>query len=270
MEGDLGHSNQAMNGRDGENNLRDFSGLEDKGNLGHQMVESLPNEWTDEKHRSYLNSIEASFVKQLHNYEHRLMDSHDWLSRRQKLLDRKSSPSNPNTNSSSGQFKVFCCGLWKKPEFEKAQTLLDTENESRVLLANPWIQHFRSASSSKGLEVTSLKLQENGETIHVEGRKNATTTLKQFSACYSSINQDSVSSTTEVSDQNFVDESCGSDKGKNLSNPCRKKRARTRVADVSGKNQVVPLGQCPITANPNENYTFQRRKYRDYRRPVAE
>ncbi|XP_077213585.1 cold-regulated protein 27-like isoform X2 [Tasmannia lanceolata] len=236
-------SSLETSGITGENSLRD---------LGLQMVESMRSEWTDEKHSLYLNLIEASFVEQLHNYDYRLMDSNGWQSRKQKLLDSKSSPSNANSRSSSGQFKVLRRGFWEKHNFEKAQTQLDTGNESRVLLANPWIQHFRSASSGKGLEVTSVDLQENSETVHLGGRKNETTTSgvptssKQHPACYSSMHrQDSVGSITEVSDQNFVDESFGCGEGKNLSSPCRKRK-------------VVPFEKSPITPNPNKNHTLLR------------
>ncbi|XP_077224892.1 cold-regulated protein 27-like [Tasmannia lanceolata] len=269
MDGNLRNPNGSSSEKLGiirESNSKDLVGKEEKGNLGVQMVESIPNKWTDEKHSLYLNSIEASFVKQLHNYDHRLKDSHGWLSRH-KLLFPKSSPSNPNSHSSSGQFKVLRCGFWQKLNFDKAQTQLDTGNESCVISASPWIQHFRSASNGKGVEVTSLDLQENCEETQLGAQNNGATTCglptssKKLPAFYSTIHhQDFVGSTTEVSDQNFVDESFGCGEGKNLISPCRKRRARTTVSDVSSKDQVVPFEKSQIKENPNENYASQRRK----------
>lgn len=69
------------------------------------MIESLLTEWTDKKHNLYLNSIEASFVKQLYNPDNLLRDLHVWSSRRQKVLAPNSSQSNSNENLSANQVK---------------------------------------------------------------------------------------------------------------------------------------------------------------------
>ncbi|KAE8727923.1 Cold regulated protein 27, putative isoform 4 [Hibiscus syriacus] len=134
------------------------------------MKETTSIEWTDEKHSLYLNSMEASFVNQLYDSTNSL----GWNSK-EKLPVSKSSRK-PHCIS-SGQFKVLRGGFWKKINFERPGFILNKRDGSHSFVGSPWIQHFRSGSTSRGV-LASCSLQDNG-------------------------------SSEEVSDQNFVDEEQG-------------------------------------------------------------
>ncbi|KAF8410062.1 hypothetical protein HHK36_002584 [Tetracentron sinense] len=171
-------------------NSRDFSDHGKIESLGSPVAESIATEWTDEKHSLYLNSMEASFVDQLYHS----MDLHGRSSQKENRPD-------PN---SSGQFKVLRGGCWQKINFERAQCQFDIAGESRVLLENPWIQHFRSAGKCQNV---ASDLQENGalrnEAMHLREKKifssGLTRSSKQVSACYAHFfHQDSVDSNTGV------------------------------------------------------------------------
>ncbi|KAA8528535.1 hypothetical protein F0562_035890 [Nyssa sinensis] len=214
--------------------------------------ESMSTEWTDEKHSLYLKSMEATFVNQLYN-------SLDLLGRRsQNESDAKSlRQMHANARVSSGQFKVLQGGSWGKIKFERDEPQMDKADGSRVLLANPWIRHFRSTCRPQ--VVTSPALPENtafeSQAIHSDEKMALTTALdanpKQFHARHSRLCcHDSVGSNTEVSDQNFVDEDIEGDKA---SRRCTAKRVKTSAAASSSNDQVVPFGKFPVTEDVMEN-----------------
>ncbi|XP_010269865.1 PREDICTED: uncharacterized protein LOC104606390 isoform X2 [Nelumbo nucifera] len=211
-----------------------------------KVIEPMLTQWTDEKHRLYLNFMEALFVKDLYNHKY---DSMDTLG----LHPQKENPSDHNTslyssaNTPTGQFNVLRDGSWQKLNFERAQPQSGNAGKSHVLLENSWIQHFRSAGKSP--EVVSATPKENSSlhshTFHLRGKKAASsgeaTSSKQLSPCqFDMFHREYVGNSTEVSDQNFVDEVTEEE---NLSGPCRTKRMKTGIADVSRRDQVVPFGE---------------------------
>lgn len=233
---------------------------------GHQLVEHLTAEWTDEKHSLYLNSVEESFVRQLHNRDHHFSDVNRWLLRRQKVLDRKSSQSNANCNLSSGQFKVLRGGCWENHNFERVGMKSEIGNESSIHCANPLTQHVQLVSVAKEPDAAPVNVKGDrklvSEATHLPGKKYRTpacglaTSLKQFHRSYSAIyGQKSIGGNTEVSDQNFVEEEC---EGEPLSRSSKKRRLRTAVADASSKDQVVPLGNSPAIVSANLNYSLRK------------
>ncbi|XXG60971.1 hypothetical protein AAC387_Pa04g2742 [Persea americana] len=236
-------------GRDDEVGITNASGIKQEFKLLQlEPFEGfLPDEWTDEKHNLYLNSIEASFVKQLYNPDNLLRDLHVWSSRRQK-------------------YKVLRKGCWEKINCERTQTRPNYGNESCLLLKNQFIQHSCPASVAKDLKLkmTARDIPQHGklfsDVVHFGGQKYRRTVFglgtssKQQSRCYPAIcRQDSVGSNTEVSDQNFVEEDFDST---SLSRS-RKKRRRVTAAGVSSRDQVVPLVKSPVTASANGRY-FQK------------
>ncbi|OVA15818.1 hypothetical protein BVC80_1825g63 [Macleaya cordata] len=233
-------------------NSRDLVEIEEIASKGIQMAKPLPTEWTDEKHRLYLSSMEASFVKQLYNLEYCSTDLLDWSSRGRNKLDLNSS----RQLNADTQFKVLRGGSWKKLNFERARPRLDIADETHALTGNQWIQRF--SSGGKRREVISPSLQENcaphSQAGHLRGQKmescGVATSSKHFSSShYRLCHHDSVGSNTEVSDQNFDNEDY---EGEQLSSSCNAKRMKTELADDSSKDQVVPIGKSPITANPDE------------------
>lgn len=267
-----------MDGREGEGEtvqISQASGVTQFGNsteyvdedenarLGHQTVESLSTEWTEEKHSLYINSMEASFVEQLHNHEYCLWDLHSWLSRKYKLLDPSSSQPNPSHHFSSG--KVPQRGHQEKLNYERSLMQLEIGSASSLFLENPLTQDYKSASKAKEREVTIMSIQEHAErvggAVHIgewkyrmlgHGRITSSKQLPHFSAMYS---QDSVGSNTEATDQNFAEEECS--EGETQSSSRKKKRRRTAPADTLSKDQAVPLGKSPLTMSANSS---QRKK----------
>ncbi|GMJ15354.1 cold regulated gene 27 [Hibiscus trionum] len=161
------------------------------------IKESTSTEWTDEKHSLYLKSMEASFVNQLYDS----MSTLGWNSK-EKLPGSKSS--RKTHCISSGQFKVLRGGCWKKINFERPGFQLNKRDGSHSFVASPWIQHFRSGSSSCSV-LAARSLQDHA-------------------------------SSKEVSDQNFVDE----EQGEKTSGECSTKKPETLVTDASCNDQVVP------------------------------
>lgn len=220
--------------------------------------------WTDEKHSLYLNSMEASFVEQMHNCEDHKMNFHNLLPRKGRVLEPNTKHSNRKGHLPSSQFKVLRRGYWERINFGRVQTPLNICNESHLLFANPWILHFRPVSTAEELqEMHSSNLQQDGllssNTNCLHRKKPGTVTCgvaanSDHSPHYYSDNyhQDSFDCNTEVSDQNFVDEDCREEQ---LSSSCRRKWVDITGADVSIKDQVVPFGGSPTTASSSKDGT---------------
>ncbi|XP_026455862.1 uncharacterized protein LOC113356845 isoform X2 [Papaver somniferum] len=183
-----------------------------------KMSEPSVTEWTDEKHRLYLSSMEASFVKQLYNLGSR---STDLLGGREiNKLDLNSSKRS-NAISSSGQ-------------------------------------HFRSGDKQREVSSASLKdgCAPSSHATYLREQKMVScgVTTIHFSAGHKRLyHQDSIESNTEVSDQNFDDEDY---KKAPISIKCKAKRKKTAVTSNSAKDQVVPSGKSLITNDPDEKCSF--------------
>ncbi|CAN6482905.1 unnamed protein product [Victoria cruziana] len=118
--------------------------------------DSSGTEWTDEKHRSYLNSMEASFVRQLYDQDCFSEQLLNWLPKKTKVLNQRTTHLTTGSLSFS-QFKVLQEGCWQKLNFNDATARSDAAKDKWLLLANPWIQRFAMASSSKMHTRTPLK-----------------------------------------------------------------------------------------------------------------
>lgn len=192
-------------------------------------------EWTDEKHSLYLDSLEASFVTELQHSMYLRGFTQSTISS-QEPRTKMRNPSN--------EFMVRQDGCWQKINFERKQNLLDSAADSHVVLGSPWIRRF--TSSGKRRAVRPFYVQEHG--VLSQGRthsKGTSTFSSGFSRgleqrpVFDLRHQDLVGSTSEVSDQNFVDE----DKGEKSNCASMAKRLKTSPADASSSDQVVPLGR---------------------------
>ncbi|KAJ6809542.1 uncharacterized protein M6B38_161960 [Iris pallida] len=177
----------------------------------------MANKWTDKKHSLYLDSMEASFVKQLYNKENHSNDLVGWLSRTRTC--RNKYVSDPE-NQTFGQFKVPHRDCRDKVKFERTESEDDIGNHSHPRSKNLWIQHFRQRTASNEPHLTSANEMDNNELV-----------------CQSI--QESVGCMTEASDQNF--EVMEVERGEELRSRS-KKRARPAISPT--KDQVVPsVGQ---------------------------
>ncbi|KAF5207257.1 hypothetical protein FRX31_003156 [Thalictrum thalictroides] len=188
---------------------------------GIQMEEPMSIEWTNEKHSLYLNSMEASFVKQLYNHEYNAMDMLGWRSRRR----------NQHNSSSSGQ----------------SNANVGTSGHginTRAFMKHPRNQHCSPVENLQ--EVTSANLSGAlyGAAINL-GRQatNSNQSLSpQSNPCQSSCYE-------EMSGQNFMDE--GNQPVQIINHPNRKKRMKTSITNARSKDQVVPIAKSPIPVKPD-------------------
>lgn len=218
----------------------------------------MSKEWTDEKHSLYLKSMEASFVNDLYNS----MDLLGWRSQKDSWSNSNSSFNMHATSSSAGQYKVQRDSCWNKINFRKNESQLHEADECCVLLANPWIRHFRS--SCQHHIVTSPILQRNDElenqTVPSKGKEVISHGLAGTSQQFNEFHrhfccQDSVGSNAEVSDQNFVNEDIEEEKA---NSGFITKRMRTLEEDASNNDQVVPFGRLLTTDVTEDPFSIRK------------
>ncbi|KAI5069855.1 hypothetical protein GOP47_0016156 [Adiantum capillus-veneris] len=100
--------------------------------------ESEETTWTDEKHSSYLDSMEASFVQKMYDKEYCSMDVCGHSSHSSFTLDQECVESQP-----------LCLNI-RKPLERKVAGLLTFRAPTRplpllpIMMTSPWIQHFKS------------------------------------------------------------------------------------------------------------------------------
>lgn len=132
-------------------------GQDSTSNLFPRMVDSPDTEWTDEKHSSYLDSIEASFVKKMYDKEYCALDLCGRAPKEPENLDPDSAESRLNFPSPFNEFKVWQKGCWRKPpHFDKCQ-----QSAVPTVLGSPWVQHFRKLVSSNKRAVQSSSVNES-------------------------------------------------------------------------------------------------------------
>ncbi|XP_076904585.1 cold-regulated protein 27-like [Bidens hawaiensis] len=186
--------------------VNDFVEQEETSIMDSQKDDS--SKWTNEKHSLYLKSIEASFVNQLYNS----LDMQTSQTQNPFSSDAVSTLRNlPNTCISSGQFKVLQRGRWSNKCFKKEKSHVKDADRPRVSSGNPWIQHFTNGLLKKlSSTSTSLNYPVTDSRLH---------------------DQDTGCSNTEVTDQNFVEDTT-----------CSRKRTRTsKITHARSSNdQVVP------------------------------
>ncbi|XP_057966286.1 cold-regulated protein 27 [Malania oleifera] len=211
-------------------------------------------EWTDEKHNSYLNSLEATFVNELH----RSMGLLAWCSQ-----EPNSYQLSADTPNSSHQFTVHQDGCWQKINFERNHSPLDGTVDSHVILKSPWVCHFRSIGKRRA--VTYPYLQEHcascSEVTHQIGKETlscaATRRSEQLPASHL-CHKVSIGDIAEVSGQNFIDE----DQTERSSNNSVVKRSKTAAADANSKDKVVPYRKFHTKeASTTGNAQYQREEW---------
>lgn len=182
--------------------------------------------WTDEKHGLYLASLEASFVN---NQLHPSIRLRGWLG---EIGGRPC--------SSPHQFMVLRDGIWQK---KRNEPLLESTADSHFVKGiTPAKCHLASAGNQCNAAHHDLQ----GHSVYfgggVHARENATVfgglarSSEQHPVCCLCY-QNSIGSTIEVSDQNFVEE----DEGEMLSCVHMVKRLRTSGVEASSNDQAVPF-----------------------------
>ncbi|XP_022952080.1 uncharacterized protein LOC111454842 isoform X1 [Cucurbita moschata] len=189
------------------------------------QLDAVQTHWTEEKHRLFLDSLEASFVQDLHRYRHLRA-----LSSKQKMRRKPIMP-----NISSSESMVLQDASWQKANVGRTDPLLDKTADSPAILEDVWINHFPSAGNQCTLETTDV-LEECGscsDRSHIRNKTNSRQSARssqQIPPCC----RDSHTIVTEVSDQNFVDTHPGElSDGTPIT-----KRLKKASSDSSGNNRV--------------------------------
>ncbi|XP_022726420.1 uncharacterized protein LOC111282559 isoform X2 [Durio zibethinus] len=198
--------------------------------------------WTNEKHNLYLDFLEASFVKQLH-----CSTSLCGLHPQGEMWEPYPTPELPaEGQNSSHQFSVLLDGGCQKINYKSNDPLLDSTADSCDILGSPWLYHFTIAgkSSSETFPVSRETVVPNDE-ICLRSNTNLSCKSARSSKqhpIFHSCNHSLGSCTSEVSDQNFVEEGQG-EKTSCVSGTKRLKMMA--MLDSSNNSQVVPHGKLP-------------------------
>lgn len=107
-----------------------------------QPADSVDTTWTDEKHSSYLNSIEATFVQKMYDKEYCSLD-----------VCGHSSYSSVNLEQECVESHPFCFNNLQPFEPQQGGRLQYTASSRPYLLppsvlASPWIQHFKAKQAA--------------------------------------------------------------------------------------------------------------------------
>ncbi|CAN0922309.1 Cold-regulated protein 27 [Linum grandiflorum] len=158
---------------------------------GASMAKCMPtDQWTNEKHRVYLKSMESTFVDQLYGYMDLIPHPSDPNLMQQQQLE---SP----ISTASGK-KVY----FQRPAQQQQQRRVNAKvNDQGCLLKSPWIQHYRSAR--KPQTIVPSTTPQHSDTLH-----------SSRPTCH----HDTTNNYTEMSDQNFVDED--SDESEKATSTC--------------------------------------------------
>ncbi|XP_010548019.1 PREDICTED: uncharacterized protein LOC104819577 [Tarenaya hassleriana] len=195
-------------------------------------AETRPDEcsgWTNEKHNSYIDSLEKSFVRQLYCLMGR---------RNQRSFGTHHLPTT-NSCKSIDQFAVLRDGCWQKIKFGNKRTRLDATSNI-YFHENPWTSHFPGPSGSyDGETAVRGDLYCNEETNHSGSKAFSGTPLRNPVG-----HEGWTGIAAEASGQNFADES--KEEKPSSHSPVCKRRRRDPEPNCSENDQVVPLG----TAKP--------------------
>ncbi|XP_022638265.1 uncharacterized protein LOC106763765 isoform X2 [Vigna radiata var. radiata] len=194
-----------------------------------EIESTMAAEWTDEKHSMYIKSIEASFVNQL--YDSKQMRT---------SFPCKGTSCDPATTS--GQFKVLRGGCWQKINFERVNPQTSRINHCHDLTENPWIQHYRSSSKQRSTVAPSLQesVSTSSKVADLGQRKGIPSGSGHLHLCESRVcHKDMLSSDTEMSGQNFVDDEV---KGKKQNKKSKVKRQRS-LTDAKDNDQLRPFNR---------------------------
>ncbi|KAK8626862.1 hypothetical protein V6N13_134492 [Hibiscus sabdariffa] len=207
--------------------------------------------WTNEKHNSYLDNLEASFVKQLHSS----VSSHGCHPRKEMWEPCATLQLPAKGHSFSCQFSVLQDGCSQKTKYQSNDPLFESTADSCDIVGSPRLHHFKCTgkSSSETFPVPRETVVQN-DGIYMRSNnmnfffKSAGSSEKH--PIYQSNNHNLGSCIAEVSDQNFVDE----DEGRQTSSVSWAKRLKTKaVLDTSSSSQLVYLHPKHCHYSPNVN-----------------
>ncbi|XP_054776271.1 cold-regulated protein 27-like isoform X2 [Prosopis cineraria] len=209
--------------------------------------------WTDHQHRLYLNSLEASFVNELHQS----IQLRGWSLRR----DSKEAFKSKNLQNSQNMTKQFpvmqdCC--WKKICVERNEPMLESTADSHVLAGSSSIL----APVARGCITRESDVYDYGMLCDEENCVRGISKFSRWSPriIEKSCHRESVGCPAaitiyfqhlaEATDQNFKNE----DQGATSSCMPMTKRLKTATAGASSNDQVVPSGnfhRTDVSSNIN-------------------
>ncbi|CAI8618421.1 unnamed protein product [Vicia faba] len=194
--------------------------------------------WTDQLHKLYLSSLEASFVNELHRSVHlRGWSFHTNADETYKCRTLQNTPTTPR------QSLDLQDGCQKKINLEKISPVLESTADSHVLTGSEPGHAMLDKACSLREPCTYDHGLLSDEEIHASGsssfaNKSARSCLEKQCSFYG----ESGCSTTEVADQNFKDEVASSSSSVPMA-----KRLKTVAANGSNTDQIVPFEKFQTT-----------------------
>ncbi|GLJ39602.1 hypothetical protein SUGI_0809340 [Cryptomeria japonica] len=257
-----------------------------------EMDDSLDSAWTDDKHSSYLSSIEASFVEQMYEKKYRFLDTHGQTPKQNESSDPNCAESTPNYLKPINKFKVLRKGCWLKLNYSRACHL--GVSTPQTVAASPWIQHYMTAPCSKGHEVPSrtvnlscdehkiaavavpqINALESKHPFHIKTAHrefpdaNEQLNVQHHSIGYKSADSYSICGRTETrhicTQELVVHPPPVSDKGVNMERNhtdmiTRRQKPKIGSISCSDRDQVVPLLQSSNSADLGDCISNSNRK----------
>ncbi|XP_044487840.1 cold-regulated protein 27-like isoform X2 [Mangifera indica] len=170
-------------------------------------------EWTNEKHDAYLGYLEASFVQQLHEL-HCSTGLQGQRSQEKTRGPYISQAISAHRRFTPHQLMVLPDGSWQKIKLTGKESMFESTADSHGTLESPWIHRFTSVGQ---LQTATTFDPQDRSVLCEEGfflRKNVTFSVESAGSSgqhedYHLCHQNSAGSTTELSDQNFIDENRG-------------------------------------------------------------
>ncbi|XP_058735408.1 cold-regulated protein 27-like isoform X2 [Vicia villosa] len=225
-----------------ELNRSDFYSDSSATTVHNTSVEASPfqsRRWTDQLHKLYLSSLEASFVNELHRSIH--LRGCGWSFHNNDDETYKCRTLQ-NTSNMPRQSLALQDGCQKKISLETIAPVLESTADSHVLAG----REPGRAMLDKACSLREPCTYDHGlpfdEEIHASGSSSfANKSARSCLEKQCSFHGESGCSTTEVADQNFKDEVASSS-----SMPVAK-RLKTVAADRSSTDQIVPFGKFQTT-----------------------
>ncbi|KAE8707243.1 Cold regulated protein 27, putative isoform 2 [Hibiscus syriacus] len=211
--------------------------------------------WTNEKHNSYLDFLEASFVKKLH-YSKSLCGCHQQMG----MWEQCPFPQQPpEGHHSSHQFSVLRDGYGQKMNYKNHDHFLESTAESGAVMESPMLGKFTSADKRSITFPVPRETVVPNDGIYLRNSANfscKSAVNSEQNPIFDSCNHNLDSYTAEASDQNFVDE-YQEEKTGCMSGAKRLKMST--VLNASSNFQVAPVGKLHTTDDSMISYMSEER-----------
>ncbi|TVU30889.1 hypothetical protein EJB05_22539 [Eragrostis curvula] len=186
---------------------------------GDQVLGLMSAGWTNEKHSTYITSMEASFVDQLYGLQNHVPDAN-------------------KSHFGNNGFKGIQEGLYKKVSIERTNARLQDGSQPE----NTWVRRFRPRNAG-------VNRRGDGREASVDDYGSGTDSVRKKVQNYgrevkTCSDENIIGKSKEVSDQNFPEEDVDAD-----DEPCKKKRPTSPSSDPNDQPTLFHLEKLRAVTN---------------------